>query len=182
MRTQARTQTPWTTRLALVAVAAAGLAIVDGGCSSPDSTERFHGKFPDETTWKPVADMLIHRCGSLDCHGQPGRNLKLYGYIGLRLAPGDSPQPATPLGWATTAEYDADYASVCGLEPENLTAVFEDGGKDPERLTLVQKPRNTQVHKGGKIIAIGDVQDKCLLSWLAGSVDTASCTAALTLP
>ena len=151
-------------------------------CSSPDPNQRFSGKFPDETTFKPVADMMIHRCGSLDCHGQPGRNLKIYGVIGLRLAAGDVPSLPDLKHKTTPAEYDADYGSVCGLEPETLTAVFLDGGKNPERLTMVQKARNVQVHKGGTIIVAGDVQDKCMLSWLTGTVDTDSCAASLKLP
>jgi hypothetical protein len=152
-----------------------------GGCSSPDPAARTVGNFPDAASFKPVADMMIARCGSLDCHGQPGRNLKIYGASGLRLAPSDSPQKAGPL-YATPAEYDADYASVCGLEPETLSAVFQDGGKNPERLTLVQKARNTQAHKGGTIIVRGDAQDRCMLSWLTGTVDTQSCKDSLKLP
>lgn len=150
-------------------------------CSSPDPAARTVGNFPTEDSFKPVANMLIARCGSLDCHGQPGRNLKIYGASGLRLAATDSPQKAGPL-YATPAEYDADYGSVCGLEPETLSAVFQDGGKNPERLTMVQKARNAQVHKGGTIIVPGDVQDKCMLSWLTGTVDTDSCAASLKLP
>jgi hypothetical protein len=169
----------------LSALCVAAIAFVavstQGACSSPDPNERTVGKFPDEATWKPVANMLLHRCGSLDCHGQPGRNLKLYGTGGLRLTGGDVPSKPTPL-YASPAEYTADYASVCGLEPETLTAVFHDGGKNPERLTMVQKARNVQVHKGGTIIVPGDVQDKCLLSWLTGTIDTDSCTASLALP
>jgi hypothetical protein len=38
-----------------------------------------------------VAAMLIEACGSLDCHGTVGRNLRLYGNIGLRY--GDSGVP-----------------------------------------------------------------------------------------
>ena len=153
----------------------------NNGCSSPEANARTVGKFPDPATWKPLADMMIVRCGSLDCHGQPGRNLKLYGASGLRLAATDNPVKAGPL-YATTDEYNADYASVCGLEPEMLTVVFADGGKDPERLTLVQKARNTQEHKGGTIIVRGDVQDRCMLSWLTGTLDTQSCKDALKLP
>jgi len=156
-------------------------ALSSSGCSSPDAAARTVGKYPDAASFKPLANMLVVRCGSLDCHGQPGRNLKIYGASGLRLSPMDEPQKAGPL-YATQAEYDADYGSVCGLEPETLSTVFEDGGKNPERLSMVQKARNTQVHKGGTIIIPGDVQDKCMLSWLTGTIDADSCAAALKLP
>jgi hypothetical protein len=180
-----REQSSSTLRLAsLAAGVAALLALAGSGCSAPDPNARFQGKFPDQATFKPVADMLIHRCASLDCHGQPGRNLKLYGVIGLRLQAGDTPSLPGPLGWASADEYAADYRSVVGLEPEVMTQVIDDGGKNPERLSLVAKPRNLQVHKGGTLMVPGDIQDKCLLSWLTpgGTVDTASCQASLKLP
>ncbi len=172
----------------LVGITVSTLVVALFACGTPDPNAREKGKFPDEAQFIPnpdagrnaasVADFLVHRCGSLDCHGQAGRNLKIYGSEGLRLAAGD-----TPGGNPTTAmEYDADYRSVCGLEPEILTEVVADGGKNPERLSLVQKPRNTQDHKGGQIIKIGDVQDKCMLSWLSGATDTDSCAQALMLP
>jgi hypothetical protein len=170
------------TRIITSSVVASVIAIV-AACSTPDPNAREHAALPDETQFQPVADMLIHRCGSLDCHGTPARNLKIYGTSGLRLAGGDVPSGMEPDGGDSSAdEYHADYGSVCGLEPEVMSAVIKDGGKNPERLTLVQKPRATQDHKGGKIIAIGDVQDKCLLSWLSGQTDVTSCKQALQLP
>jgi hypothetical protein len=164
-------------------LAAAALAVIASSCASPDPNAREHATLPDEGQFQPVADMLIHRCGSLDCHGTLARNLKIYGVAGLRSAAGDVPSPMAPDGGDSSAdEYHADYRSVCGLEPEVMSAVVKDGGKNPERLTLVQKPRATQDHKGGKIIQIGDDQDKCLLSWLSGTTDVASCKASLQLP
>jgi hypothetical protein len=148
-------------------------------CSLPDSNDRLSGTFPDQTQFQPVADMMIHRCGSLDCHGQPGRNLRIVGSEGMRLAPTDVPSPPGP---STADEYAADYNTVCGLEPEAMTAVVNDKGADPERLTMVLKSRNAEEHKGGQVIVPGDVQDKCLLSWLAGTTDATSCAAALNLP
>ncbi len=153
----------------------------NSGCSAPDANGRTVGKFPDPATFKPLANMMIARCGSLDCHGQPGRNLKIYGASGLRLAGGDEPTKAGPL-FATANEYEADYGSVCGLEPETLAAVVQDGGKNPERLTMVQKARNSQEHKGGAVIVRGDAQDRCMLSWLTGTIDAQSCQDALKLP
>jgi hypothetical protein len=162
---------------------AAAIAVITS-CASPDPNAREHASLPDETQFQPVADMMLHRCGSLDCHGTPARNLRFFGAESQRLNGGDTPPKNANGDVATTtpAEYDADYRSVCGLEPEAMSAVVKDGGANPERLSLVQKPRATQDHKGGKIIQIGDVQDKCLLSWLSGSTDMASCTAALDLP
>ena len=38
-------------------------------------------------TFPPVAELLVVRCGSLDCHGTAARNLRLYGSAGLRWSP-----------------------------------------------------------------------------------------------
>jgi hypothetical protein len=128
---------------------------------------------PDRTTFPPVADVLVHRCGSLDCHGQVGRNLLIYGHEGLRFAKTDRP---TANGSTTTDEYDEDYLTVVTLEPEIMSAVVAESGAAPDRLTIVRKARGTEQHKGGAIFVIGDPSDLCLTSWLAGNVNTAACS------
>lgn len=130
---------------------------------------------PDRATFPFVADLLVHRCGTLDCHGQTSRNLRLYGNLGLRLAPGDRP---VSKGTTTSAEYDEDFASVVGLEPEIMTAVVTAGGAQPDRLTFVRKARGAENHKGGTLWTAGDPQDRCVTSWLAGATDINDCTTA----
>ena len=125
--------------------------------------------------FKPVGQFLDHRCGTLDCHGQIGRNLRIYGKEGLRLNPMDQPYGSL----TTSDELDADFRSAVALEPEIMAEVVAEGGVGPERLTLIRKPRATEHHKGGQVIAIGDDQDNCLTSWLAGMVDTMACAKAL---
>jgi hypothetical protein len=118
-----------------------------------------------------VADVLQRSCGTLDCHGQVGRGLRLYGGRGLRLDPrGNSADAPT-----SVAEYDESYWSVVGLEPELLSAVVQDHGRLPERLTMVRKARGVEKHKGGTLLMAGDAQDRCLLSWLAGALERATC-------
>jgi hypothetical protein len=135
--------------------------------------------------FKPVALFLDHRCGTLDCHGQVGRNLRLYGKEGLRLDPpsctatgmGGLPSTCNVPGIKpmTADELEADYRSAVTLEPEIMTEVVTQGGAQPDRLTLVRKPRAEEHHKGGQVITVGDDQDVCLTSWLAGAVDTTAC-------
>jgi hypothetical protein len=126
---------------------------------------------PSRATFNPVDDVLQVSCGTLDCHGQPGRSLRLYGGRGLRLsAMGNSADDPT-----TPAEYDESYFSVIGLEPEILSQVVGDQGRRPERLTIVRKARNLEHHKGGLLFTEGDDRDRCLTSWLAGAVDAAAC-------
>jgi hypothetical protein len=126
---------------------------------------------PLRATYAPVHDVLQTTCGTLDCHGQLGRNLRLYGGRGLRLLRTDNPADNP----TTHEEYDQSYWSVIGLEPEVMSDVILDGGRDPERLTLVRKARNLEHHKGGKLFVAGDDRDRCLTSWLAGQLDDAAC-------
>jgi hypothetical protein len=153
-------------------------ALVAACASAPDRDQRVAIVGPDRAAFPPVAAFLEHGCGTLDCHGQIGRNLRLYGFDGLRLSSADLPggQPTT------SDEADADFDSVVGLEPELMAAVVADGGARPERLTLVRKGRGTEHHKGGALIKAGDAQDRCLLSWLANAVDPIACTDALKAP
>ena len=129
---------------------------------------------PPRAKFELVADAMQPSCGTLDCHGQAGRNMRLCGGRGLRLMAG-----ANPLAGNTTpAGYDATFWSVVGLEPETMTAVVADHGADPERLSLIRKPRGHERHKGGTLMTVGDPLDRCLLSWLAGAVADAPCMTA----
>jgi hypothetical protein len=162
-------------RLGLLgALVAAGTACA----SSPDASARIAIPAPDPASFPPVSASLGHGCGTLDCHGQVGRNLRLVGFEGLRLDPADVPGGVP----TTTAEIEANYDSVVGLEPEVMSAVVADGGARPERLSLVRKGRGTEHHKGGAVVMVGDAPDRCLTSWLAGALDADACTAALTTP
>ena len=153
-------------------------ALLAAACSSPD---------PDATvTAAPLADLEAFRtlsnalgtgCASLDCHGQVGRNLRLYDARGLRLDPADSPGN----GAITDAELAANHRSLVGLEPALTARVLVDGGADPGRLTLVRKARGTESHKGGAVWFPGSPGDRCLLAWLAGSTDPEACEAAATV-
>ena len=80
---------------------------------------------PDFVSCRPtkassrVADAMQPSCGTLDCHGQPDRNLRLYGGRGLRL----DPVKASKDGDTEPPEYEANYWSVVALEPEILSTV-----------------------------------------------------------
>lgn len=113
-----------------------------------------------------VADAMQPSCGTLDCHGQPGRNLRLVGARGLRLDANDTSAEGT----TTVAEYEADYWSVVALEPEVLSEVVRAGANDPERLILFRKGRGTTRHKGGALMRPNDDLDQCLIEWLKGTI------------
>jgi hypothetical protein len=148
-------------------------------CSTPPENARVVEQTPDATSFAPVASMLVQACGTLDCHGTVGRNLRLYGDTALRFSATDVPSTLIP---TTADEVAEDYAGVVGLEPEKMSAVVAAGGANPESLTLVRKAMGTEAHKGGAVIAQGDARYVCVTTWLQGQVDAGACTAALSLP
>jgi hypothetical protein len=145
------------------------------GIDAPSGSEQQFG---------PVGDFLEHRCGSLDCHGEVWRNLRVWGCEGMRLDGGDIPSCNRLIGGrpTTTDEHQATYRSLVGLEPATMSRVVEDQGRDPELLTFVRKARGTEGHAGGALITPGDSQDECIVSWLRGSTDSDACVQAVLQP
>jgi hypothetical protein len=164
---------------AAVLVACSGVQQRQIGIDAPSGSEEEFG---------PVADYLEHRCGSLDCHGQVGRNLQIWGCQGMRLDPSDVPSCNRLIGGnlTTPAEHQATYRSLVGLEPSVMTAVVQGHGQDPELLTFVRKACGIEAHAGGQLIPHcdmpGDDQYGCIASWLAGDTSEAMCIAALSYP
>ena len=150
-------------------------SVTSVACTVPPTDPRVTEDVPDRASFAPVSDLLEHRCGSLDCHGIPQRNLRLYGSEGLRFSPSARPssQPST-----TEAEYDQNFLSIVGLEPEIMSTVVEERGANPLRLTLLRKPLGIENHKGGTLFSMGDSQMGCVTSWLGGKTDSAQCVAA----
>jgi hypothetical protein len=175
--------------LAVALVAPAMAFAVSVSCAMAPSDSRIGIAAPDESQFAQppgasVSDFLDHRCGTLDCHGQVGRNLRIWGCEGMRLDPNDISNCNRMLGGkvTTAAEYDATYRSLVALEPTVMSQVIASGGQDPELLTFVRKARGLESHKGGTLITPGDDQDTCITSWLAGKTNTTACTNALGYP
>ena len=143
-------------------------------CSPAPSDSRIGIDAPDRASFDSVSLFLVHRCGTLDCHGNRQRNLVMWGQEGLRLDAKDSPG-GNP---TTEAEVDATYRSLVGLEPALMSSVIKGKGLHPELLTFVRKARGDEHHKGGALIAAGDQGDICIASWLGGAIDDAACKAA----
>lgn len=171
--------TAWRGLLGVPVLACAALVLGSvNACNVPATDGRVVVDAPDRATFAPVSALLEHRCGSLDCHGQSGRNLRLYGYEGLRLAQeGDASRPSS-LANTTDAEVNENYLSVVGLEPELMSQVVREGATNPLRLTLLRKPLGTENHKGGTLFQQGDQQMACVTSWLAGHTDATTCASA----
>ena len=132
---------------------------------------------PAAADFPAVSDALELSCGTLDCHGQAGRNLRVYGYGGLRLS-----APDTPAGDPTTdLEYLSSYVSLVSLEPEILSEVATLQA-DPNQLSLVRKTRGIEHHKGGQRARTGDSLDRCVVLWLTGKFDPAPCEDVVNAP
>jgi len=164
---------------------AASLALL-GACSQAPSDARIGVLLPNgsEDVFGTVSDYLDHRCGTLDCHGQPGRNLRIWGCEGMRLSKLDASICSRMAGGRPTTpeEHQATFRSLVGLEPSVMSEVIFDHGRDPELLTFIRKARGTEAHKGGKLVQPGDDQDVCLTSWLAGRTNLTACTDAQAEP
>jgi hypothetical protein len=158
-------------------------ALVLGGCSSYDPKDRIDPTIGTvdsgaglATDFKPVAEMLVYKCGSIDCHGSKYRNFRLYGYGSERLFAQDGPDHPD---YTRDEEAVEDYNSMVALEPTIYLQVIREGGANPDRLTLVRKARNVEDHKGNQPIAPGDPADLCLQSWLQSHVNADVCRSAV---
>lgn len=172
----------------ILALAAGALVAAATSCTSFDVgaftevTGPDYGQFKQVSTTsagKPVygvSVVLERRCGTLDCHGQAGRPLRLYGQYGRRFIDDAGDQPG--LQATTETEHEANYQSVIGLQPELITEVVQ-GNAQPDALLLLRKPLQLERHKGGAVIIAGDDADNCILSWLAGKTDYTACTSAV---
>jgi hypothetical protein len=169
-----------------LATSIAATSVVVAGCVEYAFVDVECPPFED---FAAVSPLLESRCGTLDCHGSTSRPLRLYGQYGLRLNPGEGESDdlysgnLSPSGRTTAAELEANYRSVCGLEPEKMTSVAR-GELESSELTMVRKPRLSEKHKGGRIWNQGKPADRCLVTWLEGQfepgeMDDSDCTAAL---
>jgi hypothetical protein len=177
--------TPGLSRIGLAAVVALASSLTlaaTQACSGAPRTDAFTEiDAPDLNQFKGtgakagqagVSRLLEKRCATLDCHGQVSRPLRIYGQFGLRFVDDGGNQPG--LGGTTETEYEANYQSVIGLQPEGLSAVV-DGLSPPESIMLLRKPLGLERHKGGAVFVTGDDAYQCITSWLGKQTDFAAC-------
>ncbi len=177
----------------LVALGGFSTTATTTGCAKVD-TDRItevQGPSFDDFDAKGVSGFLEVRCGSLDCHGQAGRPLRIFSGRGLRL-PNDAGAYTGSSG-TSRDERIQNYYAVLGLQPEVLRRVVEGARRiadgetltaaeasdaSPDKLFLITKPRNEIAHKGGAVVSAGGNGDRCLTTWLTGATDQAACEAA----
>jgi hypothetical protein len=166
------------------------LLLLLASCSSPDKDAKVDAVGPSIGPDDPqnrfwfVADAMVYKCGTLDCHGNVYRNMRLYGYGGLRVSVASDvlyePEPGKLYKVAMPDEVKKDYDAIIGLEPTIMADVVRDNGAAPERLLLIRKGRALENHKGGPVMKPGDSIDTCITSWLAANVNVESCKTAVT--
>ena len=151
-----------------------GLTVSGCGSAEPEAGWLSEAQLPARAQFPAVGEAMQHRCATLDCHGQVGRNLRLYGFGGLRLSTPENPIADPVVDPTTVKELDASYQSAIGLEPEALWRVIAQGA-DPQQLSIVRKTRGIEKHKGGQLARTGDALDRCLVLWLTGKADPSPC-------
>lgn len=154
-------------RAVVALTSALAVACGDGASLPPDIVVTI-----SDAGFDAVSSMLGARCGTLDCHGQVGRPLRIYSSRGLRLSAKDS----SGHGGTRRAEHQANFDAVIGLEPETTFAVFAEGGTRPERLLVVRKPTLLEHHEGGLVLPSGEDGIACLVSFFRGAVDEPRCS------
>jgi hypothetical protein len=143
----------------------------------------------DPNTFRPFSSVMERRCGTLDCHGQTSRPLRIFGQYGLRRPePEGSPNVENYAEYysggkepTTLVELEDNYRSICALEPELVADVFAKKSS-PDVLTIVRKARLREKHKGGLLWNKGEAGDVCMTNWLTGNADLSQCEVELSHP
>lgn len=143
-----------------------GVATVS--CASSPDPDRTTGIItPDFDTYVSQVDAyLTRRCGSLDCHGQPGRAYRIYSREGFRLynildgSLVSGQQPTQP------EEQRANFQALISLEPEEMTRLMARQGENPNQIIFLRKPLKIERHKGGPAMAEDDPGYRCVVAWL----------------
>jgi hypothetical protein len=144
------------------------LAVQTTACApKPDRSVVTDVLTPDFPTYKTHVDAYLQRrCGTLDCHGQPGRAYRLYGFSGLRMAEETDGGLVSGQQPTTDDEIRANFESAVALEPEEMTRLMATQGAEPNRLLLLRKPLLLERHKGGPSMAENDSGYRCVVAWL----------------
>lgn len=157
------------TLLGVVLLAGAGGLLTGSATSCAPSPDRDRATFvllPDFKAYHDNVDpYLQRRCGTLDCHGQPGRAYRLYGFSGFRLYNEDA---GLVSGQQPTSEAEilANYQATVALEPEEMSRLVARQGSEPEKLIVLRKALRLERHKGGRAMEIDDPGYRCVTSWL----------------
>lgn len=159
------------------------VALVAACAASPDDSEepRLEVAGADQATYESIVHPIVSRkCGSIDCHGQLPRGLRVYGKAGLRLPNSAGLTPDD--GETTPDEAHATYLSILSLEPERMNEFLLSTPRTAEgayELTFLSKALERERHRGGASLAKGEPAEQCITRWLIGQPAAEACAAAL---
>lgn len=162
-----------------LAILAGSVAAMSGTTSCAPAPDRHRSTFvllPDYKIYHDNVDAYLQRrCGTLDCHGQPGRAYRLYGFGGLR---DDTEDAGLVSGQQPTTEDEirANFDAAVAVEPEEMSRLIATQGADPNKLLLLRKPLRLERHKGGPAMSEDDVGYRCVVAWLRIRTVRASAT------
>ena len=170
-------------RVAAIAAACGGVLTAIACGNIPDNTRYTIVLAPDPAQFQAGVSLFFERrCGTLDCHGQVGRPMRIYGARGLRLGNEAGLRPTT--GDTSIEEVASNYRSIVALQPEETSRAVAASGQDfaLKKLLIVMKPLGLDnggfVHKGGSVISGGDDGYRCIATWIQGTTDQTACKAA----
>ncbi len=149
--------------LSIVALSIVGCAPAPGGESLPPADVDSYAT--------EVHDYVEARCATLDCHGDPGRPMRLFSETGLRMMGIERTSPIV------AAELEANAQSLVGIDP---------GAPSADRHILILKPlaetEGGMEHVGHTVWPTRDEPGaRCLSGWLEGLSDAswrATCASA----
>lgn len=111
-----------------------------------------------------IQPVLATGCATLDCHGDPGRPLRLFAEVGLRASPMLRGSPIT------RGELEANVLSLVAVDP---------GRPAPQHLAVLKplaEAEGGMRHVGGALWGTPDhPAHQCLRSFLDGAVDAPAC-------
>ena len=155
------------TRAARTSACALALGAMLAGCTFDDQAEVAIRPAGDETTFaSQVQPILETGCATLDCHGQPGRPLRLYSTWGLRIDDSLRPPAGAELDDIppiTAEEIRANVRAIAGIDVGI--------GRVEDSLLLLKPldPRAGGIHHVGRIHwhSTDDPEYQTIRAWLA---------------
>jgi len=157
---------------ASVAAGAFVMGTTSSCASSPDRDKLTVAIVPDIDTYVTNVDAyLTRRCGTLDCHGQPGRAYRIYSSRGFRLPTLLDGSLVSGEQATDPAERRANFQALVAIEPEEISRFMAanappDDFDAPRRLLFLRKAQKIERHKGGAAMAEDDPGYRCVLAWL----------------
>jgi len=157
----------------VAASAATGALLLSTSCSNtPDPDQLTVALTPDFDTYVTHVDgYLTRRCGTLDCHGQPGRAYRIYSARGFRLPTLLDGSLVSGEQATDPEERRANFQALVGIEPEEMSRFVAanappEDTEAPKRLLFIRKSLKLERHKGGAQMAEDDPGYRCVVAWL----------------